>query len=587
MSFPQYEITQMLGRGGMGAVYKGWQKSLDRFVAIKILAPSFDDGGDAHFDERFTREAKALAQLKHPGIVAVYDAGETADGLRYFVMEYVEGTDVDDLVAAQGRLPLAQALAITTHVCDALTYAHAHGIIHRDIKPANVMLDADGQVKVGDFGLARTAVDEGGKLTVANMMIGTPEFSAPEAFTPEVEIDQRADLYAVGVMLYQMLTGRVPRGRFASPSRVVPGLDERLDLIVDKAMQTDRAHRYATALELKSDVARLTPAERRTATGDASVNTAPSRRSLPKAVRVGVVVAGLLGVAVIGIAVWKRGHAGVDGRTDGAPSAAFAKATKDAPFVNSLGMKFVPVPIAGGRRVLFSVWETRVQDYEVFVKETGREWPQPTFPQGPMHPAVNVNWDDAQAFCVWLTDRERQARRLGEAERYRLPTDHEWSCAVGLGESEDPARSPGAKSEELKDLFPWGAAWPPPASAGNYSGEEAAGHETWKEQTILTGYRDDFPRTAPAGSFTPNRFGLFDLGGNAWEWCEDLLQPGGDPRVLRGASFNNGGRGGLFSAKRDGHPPGTRNENFGFRVVLAHGVSTDSPMKSDLPPRKP
>ena len=123
-SFPQYEIREMVGCGGMGAVYKGWQKSLDRFVAIKILAPGFDDGVDAQFDARFIHEAKALAQLKHPGIVAVYDAGETADGLRFFAMEYVEGTDVHHLVGAQGRLSPERALNIAAQVCAALAYAH-------------------------------------------------------------------------------------------------------------------------------------------------------------------------------------------------------------------------------------------------------------------------------------------------------------------------------------------------------------------------------------------------------------------------------------------------------------------------------
>jgi formylglycine-generating enzyme required for sulfatase activity len=235
-------------------------------------------------------------------------------------------------------------------------------------------------------------------------------------------------------------------------------------------------------------------------------------------------------------------------------------------------MKFVPVPITGGltdgRRVLFCVWETRVQDYAVFAAETKREWPQPGFPQGPTHPAVNVSWDDAQAFCTWLTERERKSGHLGATERYRLPTDHEWSCAVGLGEREDPTRSPEEKSQELVEVFPWGRDWPPPPGAGNYSGEEAAGHETWKDQSILTGYRDNFPHTAPVGSFAANRFGLFDLGGNAWEWCEDFFKPAQKSRVMRGASFNNGGRGGLFSAKRDSHPPEERKDSYGFRVVV-------------------
>lgn len=151
-SFTLYEITEMLGRGGMGAVYKAWQKSLERFVAIKILPPQFSH--DAGFSERFQREAKAMARLRHPGIVAVHDAGQTPDGLLYFVMEYIQGADVRRLLAAQGTFTPERALEIVLRVCDTLDDAHRHQIVHRDIKPANVIVADDGQVKVADFGLA-------------------------------------------------------------------------------------------------------------------------------------------------------------------------------------------------------------------------------------------------------------------------------------------------------------------------------------------------------------------------------------------------------------------------------------------------
>jgi tRNA A-37 threonylcarbamoyl transferase component Bud32 len=151
-------------------------------------------------------------------------------------------------------------------------------------------------------------------------------------------------------------------------------------------------------------------------------------------------------------------------------------ATEENLFENTLGMKFVPVPIlggpTGGQRVLFSVWDTRVQDYEAFVKETKRDWPKPDFPQGPTHPAVNVSWADAQLFCQWLTERERKAGKLGASEVYRLPTDHEWSCAAGIGEREVAAKLPAVKSGKIGDVYPWGAQWPPPKGAGNYAGEE-------------------------------------------------------------------------------------------------------------------
>jgi len=250
---PHYEVTELLGRGGMGAVYKGWQKSLERFVAIKILPPGLESG-DVDFAARFKREAKAMAKLKHPGIIPVHDAGETADGLLYFVMDFVEGTDVQKLLAARGKLPPEEALPIASRVLDALAYAHQRGIIHRDIKPANIMLDTDGNVLVADFGLARSTAPDTTMLTVSNMAMGTPDFMAPESHLGMDHVDHRADLYAVGVMLYQMLTGKLPRGRFESPSHAVPGLDKRLDAIVDRTLQNERDARYSSAIELKSAI---------------------------------------------------------------------------------------------------------------------------------------------------------------------------------------------------------------------------------------------------------------------------------------------------------------------------------------------
>jgi serine/threonine protein kinase len=241
----------------MGAVYQGWQKSLDRFAAIKILPSQIEDH-DGNFAGRFKREAKAMARFSHPGIVSVYDAGETPDGLLYFVMDYVEGTDLHKTVAAEGALPAEQALAISSQICDALAYAHQRGVIHRDIKPSNIMIDAAGRVKVADFGIAKVANDETASLvTGTHMRLGTPDFMAPEALHKTGLVDHRADLYAVGVMLYQMLTGEVPRGRFDLPSVRRPGLDLRFDAIVDRAMQKDPEKRYASAVEIRGDLERI------------------------------------------------------------------------------------------------------------------------------------------------------------------------------------------------------------------------------------------------------------------------------------------------------------------------------------------
>ena len=269
--------------------------------------------------------------------------------------------------------------------------------------------------------------------------------------------------------------------------------------------------------------------------------------------------------------------------------------------MNTLGMKFVPVPIVGGptngQRVLFSVWDTRVQDYEVFAKETKREWPKVDFEQGPTHPAVMVGWEDAQAFCTWLTARERKEGTLGghravgasavgtdgavpSSEQtswvYRLPSDHEWSCAVGLA-GEDAAKLPSEKRGKINGAFPWGTEWPPPKGAGNYTGEElqpalAAGKFSYVKG-VIAGYNDGFVNTSPVGSFAANRFGLYDMGGNVWQWCEDWFDKDQKHRVLRGGLWNAYDRLRLLSSERAHDDPGGRHVYNGFRCVLASAPS--------------
>ena len=249
---PQYLFESLLGRGGMGAVYKARQVTLNRAVAIKVLPGDLIDDLEANFAERFKNEARTMAKMNHPGIVKVFDFGETKTELLYIVMEFINGTDVSQMIRSQGKLPPEHALAITAHVCDALGYAHRNGVIHRDIKPANILMNQEGTVKVADFGLAKQS-DAGRGLTKTNTAMGTPDFVAPEALAPGMVVDGRADLYAVGVMLYQMLTGEIPRGMWALPSEKVK-CDPRYDQVILKAMQMDRDQRYQDGMEIRRDL---------------------------------------------------------------------------------------------------------------------------------------------------------------------------------------------------------------------------------------------------------------------------------------------------------------------------------------------
>src|SRR5207253_8310580 len=243
------EILSLLGAGGMGAVYKARQPRLDRFVALKIL-PSTGAVG-INFEERFNREARALARLSHPNIVAVHEFGQ-ASGLHYFLMEFVDGANLRQL--EQGaRLSPREALQIIPQICDALQYAHDGGVVHRDIKPENVLVDRKGRVKIADFGLAKILDrdPQSLRLTTEGQVMGTPHYMAPEQIERPLTVDHRADSYSLGVVFYEMLTGDLPLGKFSPPSRKVQ-VDVRLDDVVLRALENDPARRYQKASEVKS-----------------------------------------------------------------------------------------------------------------------------------------------------------------------------------------------------------------------------------------------------------------------------------------------------------------------------------------------
>ena len=250
--FPQLEIIELLGQGGMGAVYKARQKQLDRLVALKILPPEISR--TKAFAERFTREARSLAKLSHPRIVSVHDFGHTKDGLYYFIMEFIDGTDLRRVIQS-GTLSADEALAIVPQVCEALQFAHEEGIVHRDVKPENILLDKKGRVKIADFGLAKL-LDRPATvytLTQAGQRRGTPHYMAPEQIEHPGQVDHRADIYSLGVVFYEMLTGELPLGRFAPPSQKVQ-VDVRLDQVVLHSLEKEPERRYQHASEVKSDV---------------------------------------------------------------------------------------------------------------------------------------------------------------------------------------------------------------------------------------------------------------------------------------------------------------------------------------------
>lgn len=273
--FPELDILELIGRGGMGAVYKAREKQLDRLVALKILPPEI--GREETFAKRFAREAQAMAKLNHPNIVTIYNFGQRGStefavgcDLYFFIMEYVDGLSLRQVLDSSTVSP-EEALAIVPQICDALQYAHDRGIVHRDIKPENILLNRSGQVKIADFGLAKLVgltvmpgaaaakaeVEGAFDVTQINAKVmGTPQYMSPEQIERPGEVDHRADIYSLGVVFYQMLTGELPKSRFEPPSCKVE-VDVRLDEVVLRALEKEPSRRYQQVSEVRTQVATI------------------------------------------------------------------------------------------------------------------------------------------------------------------------------------------------------------------------------------------------------------------------------------------------------------------------------------------
>ena len=273
----RYFAEEIIGQGGMGMVYRGVQVSLNRPVAIKLM--KCGTGGHYAFEDRFRREAQSMAQLNHPNIVTIFDYGHIEKEFLFFVMEYIDGTDIAEIMRTGGMTPQL-ALMLLPQICHALEYAHAKGIVHRDIKPANIMITRQGEVKVTDFGLAKKIDQFNSFVTQTHMIMGTPEYAAPEQIDAHREVDHRADIYALGVMIYQMLMGHLPRGSWQPPSSKA-GVDPRLDNVVVRAMMPDRNQRFQSVTELRRA---LESATARPVTGDLTSATTSVARPVSRPV---------------------------------------------------------------------------------------------------------------------------------------------------------------------------------------------------------------------------------------------------------------------------------------------------------------
>jgi eukaryotic-like serine/threonine-protein kinase len=588
---PGYKVERLIGLGGMGEVYLARQVALNRPVAIKFLTRTAGDPPD-EYEARFHREAELMARISHPNVVTIFDFGAVG-GRPYLVMEFVEGGDLRSRMVPDVPMLVGEIRAIMKPVVQAVEYLHSQGIVHRDMKPENILMLREETPKVTDFGIA--VLDFAmGSLTRSDRPLGTPGYVAPEQ-QYGLKVDARADQFSLAALCYEMGTGRKPLGAFPTPDRLNPKLGLKAGAVILKGLSEDPTDRFETISEFGTALDRAL---------EAAEVRKPARPLWPLATAVAV-----LPILVVMLAILLTRTGTTSNVSPSDPGAAVvgksAVPPKDpVPQVNvepdnlsvrSIDMTLNRVPAGGfwmgslcedpgaltselprhpvqiSRTFYLGEKEVTVGQFRKFVEATGyktsaetrstdgspwggslfnsktdkREqrpelnWRHPGGKriQSEDEPVVQVSWNDAGAFCKWLSDKE--------GRQFRLPTEAEWEYACRAGNEgrwcfgDDPA---------LLDQFAW-----------NLKNAAEAFH--------------------PVGQKRPNVFGLYDMHGNAWEWCADefgpydadpAIDPEGPPqkkaRVLRGGSIGWDKVERTGSASRHGYAPNMSYYGYGFRV---------------------
>jgi serine/threonine protein kinase len=497
---PGYEVESLLGRGGMGAVYLATETRLRRRVALKLLP--LELGFRHDFRQRFEREARVLAQLDHPHIVRLHGMGETDDGHLYLVMEYVEGSHLAALLQQAltapdrppGRpvIPWPRIAQIIGQLAEALAHAHAQGLIHRDLKPANVLLTRDGSAKLADFGLARTmlqnlaASENSAFLTQTGQVMGTYDYMAPEQ-RDGLPSDHRVDIYGLGVLLYQLLTGSLPRGTFEPPSTLT-GVGPEVDRLVSRALASNPAHRTPTAEGFLAELRACPPQGKRALWNHPHTRTA----------------AAIMAVSGLSAILWATSL-----KQQTTPPLATATAARPlespAPPTASLRRSFLGHSLRSlptRPHVFVAESATTVAQYRRFAQETARPdspaqwrtrvgdplsstltWHQPGRPVTDDQPVVAISWQDAHDFCHWMTRSALARGDILPGQEFRLPMIHEWRQAFNAFPS-DSKTSPGRQVEEwLHDRMDFNRLWHAAAAS---SSRENSSKETATATIIKT-----------------------------------------------------------------------------------------------------
>jgi formylglycine-generating enzyme required for sulfatase activity len=535
-----YVLREPLKSGGMGQVFIARHSYLDSIVALKVIRPELVS--HPGFLERFRLEARLLAKMTHPNVIRVNDAGEAA-GTHFLVMEYIEGLDLERLVRLSGRLPPQQAVEYVRQAALGLAEIHKAGLVHRDVKPGNLMLASDGVVKVLDLGIARQDYNDPALatctvLTGMEVVMGTPDYMAPEQTLDARAVTAQSDLYSLGCTLYHLLTGDVPfpgggRGDKARKQREEepPALTERrpeatapLAAVVHKLMAKQPEQRFQTAEEVARILERFALPR-------------PAFPLLPPLIN-------SAGMSLVFIPPGKflmgspESEAGRDDH-EGPP--------REVEITQGFYMGACPVTQEQYERVMRTTPSRFASRGRGAGMDAGR------------FPVESVSWEDARAFCTALSEMPEEKR---QNRKYRLPTEAEWEYACRAGSS---------------TAFPFGPNLS--SSQANFDGEEPYGDAS-KGPCL--------GRPSPVAAYDPNGFGLYDTCGNVCEWCADWYASGyyrvgpredphgpegGAARVLRGGSFLFPGRF-CRSAFRGKLAPAFRSDDTGFRVAMVLGRTT-------------
>lgn len=572
-------LVRMIAEGGMGRVYEGEQDKPRRPVAVKVMRPGFVS---KEICRRFHHESEVLGRLRHPSVAQIYSAGVcTVFGAQvpYFVMEYIAGGLPITEYAKKQALTIDQRLTLFRRVCEAVAHGHEKGVVHRDLKPSNILVEPSGLPKVIDFGVARSidaSAEQLTALTDMGQLIGTVQYMSPEQFAADPrQIDTRADVYALGVILYELLTGQPPyeirrkqifeaaevvrKQKPISPSQLNRSIHPDIDRITGKCLHKNRERRYSNAAELAHVLGTSLGADH---TAVAHLPFRPWGSWCGRVWSRHMQLGWLFTIVCLTGAVW---------------GFAIMQRTTQKPFTNSLGIQMVAIP--AGRFTIGSPASeaargTNETQREVMIttpfwigkhEVTQKQWKrilgtEPWLQNRGLLPradsaAVYVSWSDAVAFCRMLTLNERRANAIPDGYEYRLPTEAEWEYACRAGTT---TRFSHGDSDAALDQYAW---------------FQLNARDTGKT----------YPQ--PVGTRLANPWGLHDMHGNVWEWVLDAygdeLPQGDNPfrtdsterRLLRGGSFLTPAAD-LRSARRHSGPRDVANNRFqnagdyGFRVVL-------------------